>query len=90
METNPEIVIIDTELPTRDLVEQVCVVTQNAPRPGVVFTADGEGENAGIQAALQGGRHAVRLRPAGDPAPAAGGNGRGVIAQRRMRPASAL
>ena len=52
METNPDIVIIDTESPTRDVVEQVCVVTQNAPRPSVMFTADGE--SASIQAALQG------------------------------------
>jgi len=52
-ETNPDIVIIDTESPTRDVMEQVCVVTQNAPRPIVMFTADGE--NASIQAALRAG-----------------------------------
>jgi response regulator NasT len=52
-QANPDIIIVDTESPTRDVLEQVCVVSQNAPRPIVMFTADGD--NASIQAALRAG-----------------------------------
>jgi two-component system, response regulator / RNA-binding antiterminator len=52
-EVNPDVIIIDTESPSRDVLEQVCVVTRNDPRPVVMFTADAENES--IQAALGAG-----------------------------------
>ena len=52
-EADPDIIIVDTESPTRDVLEQICVLSQSAPRPIVMFTADGE--NASIQAALRAG-----------------------------------
>jgi two-component system, response regulator / RNA-binding antiterminator len=50
---NPDVIIIDTESPSRDVLEQVCVVTRDDPRPVVMFTADAG--NASIQAALRAG-----------------------------------
>lgn len=50
---NPDVIIIDTESPSRDVLEQVCVVSQNDPRPVVMFT--GDAENGSIQAALRAG-----------------------------------
>src|SRR5438128_11819986 len=52
-DVQPDIIIIDTESPTRDVLEQLCVVTQDAPRPIVMFTD--ESDSAQIQAAIQAG-----------------------------------
>ena len=49
----PDVIIIDTESPTRDTLEQLSFVTREQPRPIVVFTDDRE--NATIQAALRAG-----------------------------------
>ena len=49
----PDVIIIDTESPSRDVLEHVSVVSARAPRPIVLFTEDGE--NASIQAALKAG-----------------------------------
>jgi len=49
----PDVIIIDTESPSRDVLEHVSVVNACAPRPIVVFTDDRE--NASIQAALKAG-----------------------------------
>ena len=52
-EVQPDVIIIDTQSPTRDVLEHVSVVTANDPRPIVLFTEDRA--NATIQAALKAG-----------------------------------
>jgi response regulator NasT len=67
--SQPDVIIIDTESPTRDTLEQLSFVTREHPRPIVLFTDDRE--NATIQAALRAGVSAYvvagmqpdRLRP---------------------------
>ena len=49
----PDVIIVDTESPSRDALEQVCVVSQSDPRPIVMFTADSQGDS--IRAAIQSG-----------------------------------
>lgn len=65
----PDVIIIDTDSPTRDTLEQLSFVSREQPRPIVLFTEDRE--NASIQAALKAGVsayivdgiHAERLQP---------------------------
>jgi response regulator NasT len=65
----PDVIIIDTESPTRDTLEQLSFVSARQPRPIVLFTEDRE--NATIQAAIKAGVSAYivagmqpeRLRP---------------------------
>jgi response regulator NasT len=52
-EFEPDVIIIDTESPSRDVLEHVSVVSANDPRPILLFTEDRE--NATIQAALKAG-----------------------------------
>ena len=40
--TSPDIVIVDTDSPSRDVLEQISIVSQNTPRPIVMFTEDGD------------------------------------------------
>jgi response regulator NasT len=49
----PDVIIIDTESPTRDVLEHVSAVSARNPRPIVLFTEDRD--NATIQAALKAG-----------------------------------
>ncbi len=49
----PDAIIVDTESPSRDTLEQVCVLSQSAPHPIVMFTDDGG--NSSIRAAIQAG-----------------------------------
>jgi response regulator NasT len=49
----PDLVIIDTDSPSRDVLEQLCVVSRDAPKPIVMFTGDGEPDS--IRAALDAG-----------------------------------
>ena len=49
----PDIVIIDTDSPDRDTLENLIVLTRDDPRPIVMFTHDGESEK--IRAATQAG-----------------------------------
>ena len=51
--TTPDIVIVDTESPSRDVLEQISIVSQNTPRPIVMFTDDGE--QATIESAFSAG-----------------------------------
>ena len=65
----PDVIIIDTDSPTRDTLEQLSFVTREHPRPIVLFTDDRQ--SATIQAALRAGVSAYvvagmqpeRLRP---------------------------
>ena len=49
----PDIIIIDTDSPSREVLEQLWVVTRDNPRPIVMFTGDGESDS--IRAALEAG-----------------------------------
>ena len=49
----PDVIIIGTESPTRDVLEHISVMTARDPRPIVLFTEDGA--HATIQAALKAG-----------------------------------
>ena len=52
-ELAPDVIIIETESPSRDVLEHVSVVSARAPRPIVLFTDDRQ--NTSIQAALKAG-----------------------------------
>ena len=52
-EHKPDVVLIDTDSPSRDVLEQLAVVSSEAPRPVVLFTGDADGET--IRAALGAG-----------------------------------
>jgi response regulator NasT len=49
----PDVIIIDSDSPTRDTLEQLSFVSAQQPRPIVLFTEDRD--NATIQAALKAG-----------------------------------
>jgi response regulator NasT len=49
----PDVIIIDTDSPTRDTLEQLSFVSAQQPRPIVLFTE--ERDNATIQAAIKAG-----------------------------------
>lgn len=52
-EHRPDVVLIDTASPSRDVLEQLAAVSSNAPRPVVMFTGDSQDE--AIRAALKAG-----------------------------------
>jgi response regulator NasT len=52
-DTQPDVIIIDTDSPTRDVLEQLFVVSRDNPRPIVMFTDDGDSTT--IRAALDAG-----------------------------------
>jgi two-component system, response regulator / RNA-binding antiterminator len=70
----PDIVIIDTESPSRDTLENICVLTMHDPRPVVMFTHDGEkhqikaATQAGVSAYVVGTIPSERLTPVIDAA----------------------
>lgn len=65
----PDVVIVDTESPSRDALEHIALVTQNAPKPIVMFSADGSSDairdavRAGVSAYVVDGFSAQRLKP---------------------------
>lgn len=65
----PDIVIIDTDSPDRDTLENLCVVSRDDPCPVVMFTHDGDGEKiraatqAGVSAYVVNGMAAERVGP---------------------------
>jgi response regulator NasT len=66
-ELRPDVIVIDTESPTRDVLEHVVVVSQSSPRPIVMFSTDGGGETirdavrAGVSAYVVDGLEAARV-----------------------------
>jgi response regulator NasT len=68
-EVEPDVIIIDTDSPSRDVLEQVVVVSQGAPRPIVMFTDDAKSDTiqaaikAGVTAYIVAGMRADRLKP---------------------------
>lgn len=73
-ELQPDIVIIDTDSPSRDTLENICVMTMHEPRPIVMFTHDGDKEQikqatrAGVSAYVVGSIPSERLQPVIDAA----------------------
>lgn len=70
----PDVVIIDTESPSRDALENICVMSMHDPRPIVMFTHDGNKEQiklatrAGVSAYVVGTIPNERLAPVIDAA----------------------
>ncbi len=73
-ELQPDIVIIDTDSPSRDTLENICVMTMHDPRPIMIFTHDDDKEQmklatkAGVCAYVVGSIPNERLRPVIDAA----------------------
>ena len=73
-ELQPDIVIIDTDSPSRDTLENICVMTMHEPRPIMMFTHDDNKEQiklatqAGVCAYVVGTIPNERLRPVIDAA----------------------
>jgi two-component system, response regulator / RNA-binding antiterminator len=65
----PDVVIIDTDSPSRDALEHIALVAQHAPKPIVMFATDGSSEvirravRAGVSAYVVDGLSAERLQP---------------------------
>lgn len=70
----PDVVIIDTDSPSRDTLENICVMSMHDPRPIVIFTHDGNKEQiklatqAGVSAYVVGTIPSERLVPVIDAA----------------------
>lgn len=65
----PDVIIIDTNSPDRDTLEHICVITQDAPRPIIMFSADGDCKKirdavrAGVSAYVVDGLSPARVQP---------------------------
>ncbi|WP_034606835.1 ANTAR domain-containing response regulator [Chitinimonas koreensis] len=65
----PDAVIVDTDSPSRDVLEHIAVMHQDAPRPIVMFTGDGDEAHiraavrAGVTAYVVDGLTPARLKP---------------------------
>jgi response regulator NasT len=63
------VIVIDRDSPDRDTLEHICLVTQDEPRPVVLFTDNGDRSlirdavRAGVSAYVVGGLSVERLRP---------------------------
>ena len=74
MAINPDVVIIDTDSPSRDTLENLCVMSMHHPRPVVMFTHDGDKQQiklatqAGVCAYVVGSIPTERLTPVIDAA----------------------
>jgi two-component system, response regulator / RNA-binding antiterminator len=64
----PDVIVIDTESPSRDVLEHLVVLTQHTPRPVVMFSSDGapetirEAVRAGVSAYVVDGLDPNRIR----------------------------
>jgi two-component system, response regulator / RNA-binding antiterminator len=65
----PDVIIIDTDSPSRDTLEHIVLAGRDDPRPIVMFTHDGDTEKirsatrAGVSAYVVGGLESERIRP---------------------------
>ena len=63
----PDVIVIDTDSPTRDVLEHVVIVTRSSPRPIVMFSSDADGETirdavrAGVSAYVVDGLDSSRV-----------------------------
>jgi response regulator NasT len=68
-ELKPDLIILDTESPDRDTLENLCIIRRDQPRPIVMFTHDGDSDKiraairAGVSAYVVDGLKSERLRP---------------------------
>lgn len=68
VELQPDVIIIDTHSPDRDTLEHIVVISQDAPRPIVMFSADNNTEKireavrAGVSAYVVDGLSAERVQ----------------------------
>lgn len=68
-ELQPDVIIIDTHSPDRDTLEHIVVISQDAPRPIVMFSADNNSEKireavrAGVSAYVVDGLAPSRVQP---------------------------
>lgn len=68
-EVKPDIIIIDTDSPDRDTLENLCVISRDEPRPVVMFAHDGDSEKireavrAGVSAYVVDGLAMERVKP---------------------------
>ena len=68
-EHRPDVVLIHTDSPSRDVLEQLAAVSASAPRPVVMFTGDGDeltiraALRAGVSAYIVDGLAPARLEP---------------------------
>lgn len=67
--SSPDAIIIDTESPSRDTLEHLCLITENLPRPIVMFSQDRKRDairnavKAGVTAYIVDGLEAGRIEP---------------------------
>ena len=65
----PDVIIIDTDSPSRDTLEHVALLSEQDPRPIVMFSADRDGDTiraatrAGVSAYVVDGLSATRVEP---------------------------
>ena len=66
---SPDVIIVDTDSPSRDTLENVCMITESCPRPVVMFTQDAARESireavrAGVSAYVVDGLSPERITP---------------------------
>lgn len=65
----PDVIIVDTESPSRDTLEHIAVLSDTAPRPIVMFSADRQSDTireavrAGVSAYIVDGLDVERVKP---------------------------
>jgi response regulator NasT len=65
----PDMIIIDTDSPSRDTLEHVCLVSRDQPRPIVMFTQDGSTDKiraaliSGVSSYVVDGLDPARIKP---------------------------
>ena len=68
-EHRPDIIVIDTESPSRDVLEHLVVMSQHTPRPVIMFASDAtpetirEATRAGVSAYVVDGLDPERIKP---------------------------
>ena len=68
-ELQPDVIVIDTDSPSRDVLEHLVVMSQHTPRPVVMFASDREPETirqatrAGVSAYVVDGIESRRIQP---------------------------
>lgn len=67
-ELQPDVIVIDTDSPSRDVLEHLGVISERGPRPVVMFSSDGapevirEAVRAGVSAYVVDGLDAARVK----------------------------
>jgi two-component system, response regulator / RNA-binding antiterminator len=68
-ESSPDVIIIDTESPSRDVLEHITFISRDQPRPIVMFSGDRGGDiirlavRAGVTAYIVDGLSETRIQP---------------------------